>query len=392
MGGLKILYITTALGTGGAEVLLYHLLAHGDRRRFEPAVISLGAAGRVGAMIEGLGVPVHVLGMPAGRPTPRGAARLAGLVRRMRPDLVQGWMYHGNLAASLGAALCGAPAVWCVHKSVSSLRDEKPGTAAVIRLGAALSRHPARIVYVSEAGRAQHEAMGYRAEKGVVIANGVDPGLFRPSDEARAEVRAELGLAPGAPLIGLFARRHPQKDHGTFLRAAALLARSRPEARFLLAGTGVDAASLELACLVAELGLGGRALLLGERADVARLTAALDLATSSSAFGEGLSLAIAEAMAAGVPCVVTAVGDSPALVGDTGRVVGPRDPAGLAAAWGELLDAGPAVRRALGRAARARVVERYGVGATARRYEELYLGALGGQPTAAGAPGEARSR
>lgn len=384
MSATRILYITSGLQTGGAEVLLYHMLAQTSRARFEPAVICLGRAGRLGAQIRALGVPLTELGMRPSRPTPAGLAGLVGAVRSFGPDLIQGWMYHGNLAAQIGGALAArrAPVAWCVHKSVSSLRDEKPATAAVIRLCARLSGLPGKIVYVSEAGRRQHEAMGFRPEKSLVISNGIDAELFRPSAEARRALRAELGLPESAALIGLLARYHPQKDHKTFLRAAALLAAGHPEAHFVLAGAGVDARNAELTTLVAALGLGGRVHLLGERDDMPQLTAGLDIATSSSAFGEGLSLALAEAMAAGVPCVVTDVGDSGMLVGLTGRVVVPRSPQALAAAWSELLAFGPQGRADLGLAARERVLQRFGIGAMLESYERMYLTLIGGGPAA----------
>lgn len=380
MRKLKILYLTTGLNVGGAEMLLYHMLATTDRERFAPSVISLGDSGRVGGLIESLGVPLSTLGMRPGRPTPAALLRLVSLVRTLQPDLIQGWMYHANLAGTLAAALTRSrtPVVWCVHKSVSSLKDEKRGTASVIRLCARLSGLTAKIVYVSEAGRVQHEAMGFRADKSLVISNGIDTSLFQPSAQARAALRSELGLPEETLLIGLSARYHPQKDHPNFLRAAALLGRSHPEAHFVLAGTNVNAQNPALHALVSELGLEQRVHLLGERGDMQAVTAALDIATSSSAFGEGLSLALAEAMASGVPCVVTDVGDSGTLVGATGRVVPARDAQALAGAWAELIDMGPAGRRALGRAARERVEERHGIGAMLRHYEQVHHEALGG--------------
>jgi glycosyltransferase involved in cell wall biosynthesis len=389
MSCIKILYITSGLQVGGAEVLLAHVLAQTDRARFAPAVICLGPQGRVGAQIVAQDVPLYVLGMRPGRPDARGLLGLLRAVRDFGPDLIQGWMYHGNLAAQVGAALAArrAPVAWCVHKSVSSLRDEKPATAAVIRLCARLSGLPGQIVYVSEVGRRQHEALGFRPDKSLVISNGIDAELFRPSAAARRALRAELGLPDSATLIGLLARYHPQKDHPSFLRAAAHLAARHQDVHFILAGTQVDPQNPELTRLVAELGLGGRVHLLGERGDMPQLTAGLDIATSASAFGEGLSLALAEAMAAGVPCAVTDVGDSALLVGQTGRVVTPRDPLALAGAWDDLIALGLAGRATLGIAARERVLQRFGIAAMLRSYEQLHMALLEHGPAAT--PGKA---
>ena len=111
--------------------------------------------------------------------------------------------------------------------------------------------------------------------------------------------------------------------------------------------------------------------LLGRRQDIPRLTAALDLATSSSC-GEGFPNVVGEAMACGIPCVVTDVGDSALIVGKTGKVVPPHDPEALASAWKELLRLTPQVRQKLGNAARKRVETEYSLAAAARRYEALW--------------------
>jgi glycosyltransferase involved in cell wall biosynthesis len=375
----RLLYITTGLNLGGAEMLLYQTLKHLDRSRYTPLVISLRDGGHFGRQIENLGVPLYCLGMEPSRPTPIGLLRLLAIAKQARPDLIQGWMYHGNLAGQL-VSNGRVPVVWCIHKSVSALSDEKPLTAALIKLGAQLSPLPAAIVYVSLVGQQQHEALGYAGNKGLVISNGIDTELFRPSELARRAVRSELGLRPATPLVGLIARYHPQKDHATFLQGAALLRERMPAVHFVLAGTNIDAQNSELMGLVGRLNLAQHVHLLGERRDTPRLIAACDLATSSSAFGEGLSLALAEAMAAGVPCVVTDVGDSGLLVGDTGHVIGPRDPQALADAWADLLSEPSAAHHHRRQAARTRICDHYSLQQMIGRYTEVYERVMKGEP------------
>ncbi len=372
MSKRRIAFVVTGLHGGGAETMLYRLLGALDGERFEPSVFSLMDEGRLGPAIAALGVSVRTAGLKARRPNPGAFLRLIKLLRDFRPDIIQGWMYHGNLAAQLARLWIRVPICWCIQHSFSTFADEKPLTRLTIRATAWLSRFAAKIVFVSHASRSQHERLGYAAERGSVIPNGVDPAIFQPSAEARQSVRAELGLPAEAPLIGLIGRYHPQKDHATFLRAAAALARSWPAAHFLLAGAHVEPGNPALEKLVRELDLGSRIHLLGERTDMPRVTAALDLATSSSCFGEALSLAITEAMACAVPCVVTDVGDSALLVDQTGAAVPPRDAEALAAGWARLLAVGEAGRRELGEAARRRVEEHYSVRSIVRRYEDLY--------------------
>jgi glycosyltransferase involved in cell wall biosynthesis len=164
----------------------------------------------------------------------------------------------------------------------------------------------------------------------------------------------------------------PQKDHGTFLRAAAHVAAARDGVTFVLAGRGADAANRRLTGLVRAAGLEGRVRLLGVRRDMPTLTAALDVAVLSSAFGEGLSNSMGEAMACGVPCVVTDVGDSARLVGTSGVVAPARDADALAAGVLSVLARPAHERRALGAEARRRIVDGYSLPAVTARYAELY--------------------
>jgi glycosyltransferase involved in cell wall biosynthesis len=180
-----------------------------------------------------------------------------------------------------------------------------------------------------------------------------------------------LGLDPEALLIGMVARFHPQKDHHTFVRAASLLA-DQPGVHFLLCGKEITGQNVELSGWIGGTGIGSRIHLLGLREDIPRVVAALDIATLSSSHGEGSPLVVGEAMASGVPCVVTDVGDSAEIVGATGLVVAPRRPEALAEAWRELIEGGPELRGRLGQLARQRVEERYSLPATVSMYQHLY--------------------
>jgi glycosyltransferase involved in cell wall biosynthesis len=375
----KIMYVISDLSVGGAEMMLYKLLAETDRARFEPVVVSLmECEGALRERIESLGVEVHTVGVRPKLPTPLDLLRLVRLTRRLRPDLVVGWMYHSCLAVQLASLFSAArvPILWSIHYAVSSLAEEKRRTADVIRACAMLSRLPGRIIFVSRDGQSKHGPLGFRTEKSCVIPNGVDARTFKPSAEARASVRAELGLPDDALLVAMVSRYHPMKDHANFLRAAALLSEKHPEAHFALVGRGVDGDNEALRRLIEELGLAGRTHLLGERHDVPRLTAALDLFSLSSSYGESFPNVIGDAMACAVPCVVTDVGDAAWIVGDTGRVVPPRDSRALADAWAEVIELGAEGRASLGRAALARACDLFPIEAVVRRYETLYEAVL----------------
>jgi glycosyltransferase involved in cell wall biosynthesis len=380
----RVVYVVSDLSVGGAEMMLYRLLAETDRARFDPTVVTLMEGGALRARVEALGVEVHTLGVNPNWPTPLDLSRLVRLTRRLRPDLFVGWMYHGCLAAQLAAFFSTrpTPVLWSLHYSVSSLAGEKRLTAATVRACALLSAMPARIVFVSRDGRSKHGPLGFKTANSCVVPNGIDTNTFAPSPEARASVRAELGLPDDAFVVGTVGRFHPAKDHANFLRAAALLSAKRSETHFLLAGRGVDGDNTELRRLVEELGLARRTHMLGERHDIPRLTAALDIFSLSSSC-ESFPTVVGEAMACGVPCAVTDVGDAALIVGDTGRVVPQRDARALAGAWSALIDLGNEGRAALGRAAAARVRELFPIGSMARSYESLYETALHARTPAA---------
>ncbi len=371
---IELLHLITDLDIGGAERMLQKLLARRDSSRFDVQVVSLTDVGVVGKEIEKLGIPVRGLGMKPGLPDPIALLRLVGWLRRDRPRLLQTWMYHADLLGGLAATLAGnIPVVWNVRHTNLDPRSNKAGTLRMARACAVTSRWlPARIVCCSEASRRAHAALGYAANKMVVIPNGFDLDLFRPDPSARASVRAELGIPEGAPLVGLIGRFHPEKDHHGFVEAAGYLSGRLPDARYLLCGQGVTWDNPVLAEWIASAGPRSHWHLLGLRGDIPRLMAALDILVSSSV-GEGFPNVLGEAMACGVPCVVTDVGDSAWIVSDTGRVVPPRDPRALADASAATLAMGSADRQRLGLAARARVEQHFSLPAIVDRYERLYL-------------------
>lgn len=362
----------TGLATGGAEMMLLKLCSRLDRHLFAPSVISLSDKGEVGPFIEALGIPVYTLGMHPSRPSLSGWLRLRKLFSTLRPDLVQGWMYHGNLAASL-VARNRVPVVWGIRQSLYGLDNERVLTRWVIKLGASMShRYPRAIVYNSCTSAQQHETFGFGTSRSRNIPNGFDTEDFYPDEYARISVRNELGLDENVVLIGLIGRYHPMKDHRNFLNAAALLGKEFPDVHFLLAGQGADAKNVALGAMIMEFGLSDRVFTLGERRDIPQLNAAFDIASSASAWGEGFANVIGEAMSCGVPCVVTDVGDSAWIVGNTGKVVARRDPIALAAAWKSLILLSRIKRQQLGIQARQRVIENFSLESVVKQYEDLY--------------------
>lgn len=370
---VRVLHLINGLESGGAEMMLLKLLSGTDRSRFAPEVVSLTGEGVLGERVRELGFPLYPLGIARGSLNPGGILRLARLLRRRAPDVLQSWLYHADLSAVLATRLVRAPALaWNIRCSRVEEGHYSRLTTLLPRVLARVSAVPRVVVVNSESGRSWHTELGYAPRRWEVIPNGFDTERFRPDPAARVRLRGALGIPDEAPVVGLVARYDPMKDHAGFLRAASRVRRVHPETSFVLAGRGAGADNPELAGLVRDLGLGGAVHLLGERADVAAVYPALDVLALASAFGEGFPNVVGEAMSCGVPCVVTDVGDAAAVVGGTGRVVPPRDPERLAAALTELLTLGPERRRELGLAARRRIEEEFGLASVIARYENLY--------------------
>lgn len=257
--------------------------------------------------------------------------RLYRLIAREAPHVVYSFLTVPNVLAALGAPLWGRfHLVWGIRASNMDLVHYDWLVRGSNRLERRLAGVPDLIVSNSVAGRDSAIARGLPAARLRVICNGFDTERFRPDAQARSRIRAGWGVAGSVPVVGMVARLDPMKDHPTFLRAAALLARNRWDMRFVLIGDGPARYRATLRRLARGLGLDARFIWERRRSDMPSLYSALDVLCCASAFGEGLSNAVGEAMACGVPCVVTDVGDAGRVVGEAGIVVPPRDPAALA--------------------------------------------------------------
>jgi glycosyltransferase involved in cell wall biosynthesis len=377
----RVLHVIGSLGMGGANKMLVKLLKCSDRRLFSPTVMTITGRSDLDEDVEKLGIRIINLGVSRGRiPGPGHLTNMIKEVRRLQPELIQGWVYHGNLAASFVARFLkpSPPVIWNIRQSLYDIDDEKRLTRWTIRIGAKISARADKIINNSELSRRQHEEFGFSNSRGLVIPNGFDTDEFRPDPDARPSVLRELGLKDGIRLVGMVGRYTEAKDHKNFLAAARLL-NDLDDVHFVLAGPQIDKDNLELKESIATAGVSDRIHLLGIRKDIPRLTAAFDVATLSSRW-EGFANVIGEAMACAVPCVVTDVGDSANLVGDTGLVVRRNDASDLARGWRELLAQDQGVRRRLGDSARRRIVDSFSINAVTRRYENVYREAIGSFP------------
>jgi glycosyltransferase involved in cell wall biosynthesis len=370
---IRLVHVITGLKTGGAEMMLYKLLSHIDRNKFDCQVISLTDKGVIGPKIQALGIPVFSVGLRNSLPNPIGFFRLVIQLKKHQPDIVQTWLYHADLLGGLAAKLIGVKKViWNIRNSNIDASINKWHTRMTARFCALLSGWLADgIICNSDRAAKVHQALGYKKSLFHHIGNGFDLAMFSPDDTAKTTLCKQLDIPEDTRLIGLIARFDPQKDHQNFIKAASYIVKIFTNIRFILVGTNIDHHNKQLQKWIEEIGHSDLFLLLGERNDIPHVNAALDIACSSS-LGESFPNAIGEAMACSVPCVVTDVGDLKKLVGDTGFVVPKDDPEALANALIELLIKPEAFRENMGKLARQRIEKSFSIKSIVSEYEQLY--------------------
>jgi glycosyltransferase involved in cell wall biosynthesis len=381
---VKIVHVITALPADGAEMQLYRLVRVSRGEGVKHAVISMSSDDTLAARLREAGAEVRIIGMRRGVPAPTGFVKLVRWLDELQPDVVQSWLYHGDLLGGLalhaanamrkmrGSRLHRPPLVWGIHhtdlRSIGSNRT----TRWVTKACALLSRQvPDLIVCCGEAARRAHIEGGYSPEKITVIPNGFELDIFRPMHEARGVLRAKNGLLDDALIVGIVGRYHPVKDHSNFIAAMRIVIQTVPQCRFIMAGRGLDDDNRELVKLVRDAELEHACRLLGPLKQPATMVAGLDVFCLSSR-SEGMPTVIGEAMACGVPCVGTDVGDTALLIGDTGTVVPPENPQALAGALIDMLTLPDEMRAKKGAAARDRIERLFSIEASWRGYKEVY--------------------
>lgn len=370
---MKIIHIITGLSIGGAEQALYNLLKGGLAERFDNCVISLRDKGPTGLKISLLGVPVIALNLHAKKIPLAGLVKLIRIIREFSPDLIQGWMYHGNLIGSFSRVVApGKPVlVWNVRHSLSDLSQEKIITQQVIRINRWFSSGADVVLYNSHRSREQHEIFGFSKVGAKVIPNGIDTHTFSFSSKDRKHIRSKLGIPENACVVGHMARLHPMKDHAIFMQAAKSLSYRYQNLYFLLSGRDVSFDNIisdqELSSKVRH-----RFYFLGERNDVHKLMSAIDIFCLSSAWGEGFPNVLGEAMATSIPCVATDIGDSSLVVNKTGIIVPPCDVNALEKGIESLLIMSRKDRVSLGKSALERIEVNYKLSKIVEKYASLY--------------------
>lgn len=368
---MRILHIIVDLDVGGAEMMLKRLIESDPVQLSSAVVVSLTSLGVIGESLRARGVRVLTLGMTSPRDFPLTLWRGYKLIRRFQPEIVQTWMYHADLLGGLAALFANQRVIWGIRTTDIGAGGSL-GTVLVRWLCARISGWvPDAIICAAEAARQSHVAIGYDAKKMCVVPNGYNFAWLSASADERASLRKQFGISSNNIVLGSLGRFHVDKDQNNFVKAAGLLATQYPELRFLMVGRGLVWENTQLAQWVVATGFKDRFFLLGERKDVPQCLAAMDMFCLHSRT-EGFPNVLAEAMAMGLPCITTDVGDAAMLLADTGVVVPSEHVDGLVQGIAKMLSLDVNERAAMGVRAKARIESDFSIACARERFEKIY--------------------
>ena len=213
---MNVVHVINSVGNGGAEAVLCRIVTHPSDD--EHHVISLAAPSWYSTMLADKGVDVHYLRMDSVIHVVPSFIELVKLLCRLRPNVIQTWMYRSNMVGGLAAKLVRVPVVWGIHASM--LDRGFPLSSRIMVLASARASRwvPERIINCSRVSAKQHEEIGYPRSRTAIVPNGLDTEVFLPNRLARCEVRSSFGIEDDVFLVGMVARWHPQKDHRTLFR------------------------------------------------------------------------------------------------------------------------------------------------------------------------------
>lgn len=367
---IHVCHIIGGLNVGGAERFLYRLVRYNDDPNIIMSVISLSDIGVIGERLQKYNVTVRSVGM---KKSPLDIFRFFKLLYFLiekRPNIIHSWLYLSDIIAGIAGKVLKIPVIWGVRQANLNKNDNECSTLIYARISALLSCIlPKKIIYCAESGLKNHKKFGYRGNS-VVIANGIDTDKYQPVAKLRKIFRNNFGITDDILLIGMVARYHLQKGHADFIKMAKILKTQNDNLKFILVGAGVN--NSRLITLVNQAKLSDTLLLIEHVDNIPQVMNGLDIYVSSS-IGEGWPNAVAEAMACGLPCVATDVGDTKLIVGDVGEIVNPGCPELLANAVTSLLKKSSNEFNLLKKRSRTHIVENFQISKSVKHYQDLYL-------------------
>lgn len=365
---IKIAHIIVGLNNGGAEMMLYKLLKYVNNEKYECSVISMMDEGIMGERIKKLGIPVYCLNMKRGVPSIRAVIKTLSLCKDK--DIIQTWMYHADLLGFIISKILKKKIIWGIHHSNLEKDKNKKSTLLIAKINSYLSRWADNIISCSIVAKEKHVEYGYCEKKINIIPNGFELDKFKYIENSKKILEKEFPILKNKLIFALVARYEILKDHKTCFEAMKIV-KERYSKNFilLLCGTNINKNNLELIKLIKKNNIQKNVLLMDIRDDIPIIMSATDIYISSSS-GEGFPNVIGEAMACETPCIVTDVGDSAYIVGNTGEVAIRQMPVQLAEKIISFIKEKKYLTNR--KLCRERVLKKFEINKIVKEYENLY--------------------
>ncbi len=374
---IKILHLITDLDYGGAENFLISLVKQKNIRKHKTKIVVMTSGGLSVQSTIKEGIDVETLGLKRGEFNPLKAIRLIKIIKNFSPNIVQTWLYHADLLGSLCMPFTNVDKlVWNFRCSNMDLSQYSFQSRIVFYLLRMLAKVPALIVINSHDGRKFHEKVGFRPNGWNTIPNGVDTNKFKSFKSAREKLFTKLNIPKDSVLIGNVGRFDPMKDYKTLFRSFVSIKKRFKKVKFLLIGRDLNRQNNALMKMIdpplLRDNLFQETSFLPPTENIHKIIPGLDLFCTSSAFGEGCPNVLLEAMSCSVPCVVTDVGDSKAILGDCGIVVKPGDYKTLTDGMEKLLRIDKTVLRKMLRRGRKKIIKHFSIEYAEGQYLAMY--------------------
>jgi len=368
---IKTLHIITGLHVGGAETMLLRLIKHKPESLNSTVVVSLTDTGKIGSILEKMGVTVMYLNMHNWLSIFNAVLRLKKIIKVEKPSLVHCWMYHANIIGGIAAFMAqNKNIIWSIRRS--SLKfNESLSTFIIMKIGALLSSViPKIIICVAESGMHNHEKYGYERNKMMVIPNGFELEKYRQDTCKRERIRKDLDIDDDQIVIGCVGRFHQSKSYDSLIASANEVIRSFKNVRYMLVGRDLNPQNAILMNWINQIGYADRFLLVGETHNVANYMSAMDIFCLPSNT-EGFPNVLGEAMASELPCVVSDVGDVRKITGDLAILV-ESNSGKLSEGLCDMLSKDKEERRKIGLMGRKKIEKEYPIKKICQKYYKLY--------------------
>jgi len=371
---INILHIITDLDIGGSEIMLIKLLYHLKKDRFKNFVVSLKSNNPLKKFLKDKNILIYELNLDYSRNKFNKVLNLLKIIKNYKPDIIHTLLYHADLIGIIiGKFILNKKVIWNIRCSNMNLKKYGKSGYLVFKLCSNLSNFPNSIIFNSEIGKYYHINKGYCPKESYIIPNGFDLSVFKPDNIKRELFRAKYNINKNCICIGIASRYDMMKDHDNFLMAASLIKNKLKNIKFLMCGNNVDPDNKDLISKINYYDLHKNVILLGKLSNIIPFYQSLDIYCSSSSFGEGFPNAVGEAMACGVPCVVTDVGDCKKIVKGVGLVVPPKNSNELSKAMLKLINMSKQERKSLGLKAREKIKKNYDIKNIVKQYENLFI-------------------